>query len=162
MAVALADSSTLIHLARAGRFDLLADLFDRVLVPPAVWDEVVVQGAGLPGADDVRKAREGGLIEVVELARPGDVDRGQGALDAGEAEAIALMEQEDADVLVLDESAARALARDRGLSTTGLIGLLVRGHQRGHVDDLEEAIDEVRAGGFWIDDRQVKEILDRI
>ena len=44
------DSSPLISLAIIGQLDLLPKLYRRVLIPPAVWNEVTVQGVGLPGA----------------------------------------------------------------------------------------------------------------
>lgn len=161
MARAVVDSSTPIHLARIGRVPLLDELFDAVPVPSAVWDEVVVQGDGLPGAKEMRSARQDGWMAVVDIEDPDTVDRAGGALDPGEAEAIALALQEDADALVLDEAAARRAARDRGLPTTGTVGLLLAGYRRGHVDDLEQELEDLRATGFWIDDRLVREILRR-
>ncbi len=49
-AAIVADSSPLISLAILEQLDLLPQLYQRVLVPPAVWDEVTVQGVGLPGS----------------------------------------------------------------------------------------------------------------
>lgn len=167
MARAVVDSSTPIHLARIGRVPLLDELFDAVPVPSAVWDEVVVQGDGLPGAKEMRSARQDGWMAVVDIEDPDTVDRAGGALDPGEAEAIALalQEEEDArgrpDALVLDEAAARRAARDRGLPTTGTVGLLLAGYRGGHVDDLEQELEDLRATGFWIGDRLVREILRR-
>lgn len=161
MARAAVDSSTPIHLARIGRVPLLDELFDAVLLPSAVWDEVVVQGDGLPGAKEMRSARQDGWMAVVDIEDPDTVDRAGGALDPGEAEAIALALQEDADALVLDEAAARRAARDRGLPTTGTVGLLLAGYRRGHVDDLEQELEDLRETGFWIGDRLVREILRR-
>lgn len=161
MARAAVDSSTPIHLARIGRVPLLDELFDAVLLPSAVWDEVVVQGDGLPGAKEMRSARQDGWMAVVDIEDPDTVDRAGGALDPGEAEAIALALQEDADALVLDEAAARRAARERGLPTTGTVGLLLAGYRRGHVDDLEQELEDLRETGFWIGDRLVREILRR-
>ena len=45
----MSNASPLINLARIGKLDLLHRLYDSVLIPQAVWDEVVVQGAGQPG-----------------------------------------------------------------------------------------------------------------
>lgn len=43
--VIIADSSPLIALAIIGELELLPRLYQRVVIPPAVWDEVTVQGA---------------------------------------------------------------------------------------------------------------------
>lgn len=62
----ISDSSTLIHLARIGRLLLLRELFGTVMIPPAVWTEVVVEGGNRPGAAAVRVARDAGWIQIRE------------------------------------------------------------------------------------------------
>lgn len=52
----VSDSSPLIALARIGQLELLRALFGTVLVPEAVWQEVVVDGVGRPGAGEVVQA----------------------------------------------------------------------------------------------------------
>lgn len=48
--IVVADAGPLIHLAVIGQLELIQRLSPEVLVPQAVFDEVVVVGAGLPGA----------------------------------------------------------------------------------------------------------------
>lgn len=62
MPPAIRDSSTLIHLARIGRLGVLRSLFGEVLVPTAVWREVVEEGAGRPAAAEVAKAHAEGWM----------------------------------------------------------------------------------------------------
>jgi predicted nucleic acid-binding protein len=50
------DASTLIALARIGQLDILAQVGEQVVIPVAVYDEVVVKGAGKPGSDEVQQA----------------------------------------------------------------------------------------------------------
>ncbi|MEH2112267.1 hypothetical protein [Nostoc sp.] len=42
------DSSPLISLAIIAQLELLPQLYQRILLPTAVWDEVIIQGVGLP------------------------------------------------------------------------------------------------------------------
>jgi predicted nucleic acid-binding protein len=49
------DASTLIALARIGQLDILAQVGEQVMIPMAVYDEVVVKGTGKPGSDEIRK-----------------------------------------------------------------------------------------------------------
>ena len=51
----VADSSPLIFLAIIEQLELLPQLYQQVLLPPAVWDEVTVQGV-LPGAQAVSQS----------------------------------------------------------------------------------------------------------
>ena len=44
MSVVVSDASPLINLARVGRFDLLTAFYDRIVIPQAAYDEVVVRG----------------------------------------------------------------------------------------------------------------------
>ena len=48
--IVVCDSGPLIALASLGQLDLLRQIYDRVLVPPAVIREVVAQGGRRPGA----------------------------------------------------------------------------------------------------------------
>ena len=71
---AVADSSPLVILAKLGYFDLLNRVFPRVYISPEVHHEVVIAGAGMPGASDVSEAR---WIEVKSLRNPSGVDAAQ-------------------------------------------------------------------------------------
>ena len=53
MSIIVSDASPLINLARLNRFDLLAAFYGQVTIPQAVYDEVVVQGAGRDGSHEV-------------------------------------------------------------------------------------------------------------
>jgi len=46
---AVSDSSPLIHLAKIEALELISRLYSRVLIPPAVWREVVEESDGRPG-----------------------------------------------------------------------------------------------------------------
>ena len=46
----VSNASPLINLARIGQLDLLQQLYGQLTIPEAVWHEVVVEGAGQPGA----------------------------------------------------------------------------------------------------------------
>ena len=65
MGLIISDSSTLIHLASIGRLALLKAFYGQVVVPPAVWREVVEQGKGRAGAGEVEQARQAGWIKGI-------------------------------------------------------------------------------------------------
>jgi predicted nucleic acid-binding protein len=52
----VSDSSPLIHLAKIEALELLSRLYSRILIPPAVWREVVEESDGRPGAVEMQKA----------------------------------------------------------------------------------------------------------
>ncbi|MCK4394629.1 hypothetical protein KAX17_17135 [Candidatus Bipolaricaulota bacterium] len=64
MPKAVSDSSTLIHLAGIGRLKLLRQFYKKILIPPAVWKEVVEEGQSRPGAREVEEGHRSGWIAV--------------------------------------------------------------------------------------------------
>jgi hypothetical protein len=44
------DSSSLIALSIIQQLELLPKLYQRVVIPHKVWEEITINGAGLPGA----------------------------------------------------------------------------------------------------------------
>jgi len=65
MPLVISDASTLIHLAGIGRLALLKEIYEKIVIPAAVWAEVVEQGRGRSGAMEVEVARQAGWIEVL-------------------------------------------------------------------------------------------------
>lgn len=151
MPAAVSDSSTLIHLAAVGRLVLLRGFYDQVMVPPAVWKEVVEEGRGRPGTEEVKEAARAGRLKVIPPINEALVRLLKRDLDAGEAEAIALALEAGAEVILLDESDARAAAGMYGLSKTGVVGLLIRARLEGKIVSLGHELDQLRRqAGFWI------------
>ena len=52
----VSNASPLIALVRIGQLDLLGQLYSAIIIPEAVWHEVVVEGADQPGAKAVSSA----------------------------------------------------------------------------------------------------------
>jgi predicted nucleic acid-binding protein len=145
----VSNSSPLINLARIGRLTLLRELFGVLIVPDAVWQEVVVEGAGQPGADEVRAAE---WIQRQAVMNTQLVQALQQDLDAGEAEAIALSLELGADLLLMDENLGRQTARHLGLRYIGLIGALVMAKRRGLISAVKPHLDMLRdIAGFRVD-----------
>ncbi len=162
MPKAIADASTLIHLARIGQLALLPTFFDTVLVPPAVWREVVTDGTGQPGAKELETARENGWARVEDPTNAELLMLLNRDLGAGEAEAIALATSHPDHILLVDEAAARQVADVYDLEKTGIVGLLLRAKLEDRIPSLAKALDELRdAGGFWIDEGLIERVLDR-
>ncbi|MHA1595054.1 MAG: hypothetical protein ACTSXX_09990 [Candidatus Baldrarchaeia archaeon] len=49
------NSSILIALSKLRLLSVLTKLFDKVIIPGSVYEEVVVRGAGRPGAEEVKE-----------------------------------------------------------------------------------------------------------
>jgi predicted nucleic acid-binding protein len=132
---AVADSSPLVILAKLACFDLLNRLFPLLYISGEVFQEVVVSGAGLPGASEVAGAR---WIEVRQLQNRADLLAAQQrhGLGLGELSTILLAKELHVDGVLLDDYDARKLARAEGLRVQGSVGLLETFYLRGHLSDL--------------------------
>jgi len=95
----VSDSSPLISWARAGKLELLRRLIKELVVPEAVYKEVVIDGKGKPGAEDVERAAWVRRDQVRQRDKVDDLSRRFGP---GESEAIALASEMGA-ILLIDE-----------------------------------------------------------
>ena len=121
--VVVSNTSPLTNLSAIGHFDLLHKLFGELHIPHAVAAELSFDGKSWPGADDVARSP---WIKTHAVLDQHTVDALRLELDPGEAEAIALALQLNADLVLLDEQAGRRAAEHLGLAMMGVVGLLLR------------------------------------
>lgn len=154
---AVSNSSPLISLARIGQLGLLRQLHGEMVIPDAVWREVVIAGAGQPGADDVRTATWIQRQSVVDQQLVWALRQ---ELGSGEAEAIVLSLETGVGLLLMDERLGRATARHLGLRCVGLVGLLTEAKRRGLINEVRPYLDAPRTrAGFHIGDELQERVL---
>ena len=153
--IAVADASPLCYLVLIGEIDLLRHLFSRVVVPHAVILEL--QHADAPAAVRTWASSLPSWISVEQT--PNVISPGMEKLQAGERAAIHLAESIKPDLIIIDEKAARLVAANRGLSVTGILGVLGEAATRGLVD-LAGAIDKLRRTTFRCSPALFKAALD--
>jgi predicted nucleic acid-binding protein len=137
----VSNASPLINLARIGKISLLQDLYGELIIPVAVWQEIVVKGSGQPGADEVKAAD---WIKQQDVTNRQLTRALKQELDAGEAEAIALALEIGADLLLMDEHLGREVARHLGLRYIGLIGVLIEAKRKGLITSVKPCLDQLR------------------
>jgi hypothetical protein len=142
--VVVSDSGPLISLGNIERLDLLPSLFSRVVVPRAVWREVVENNPSLPGALAVRAVD---FIDVVDIDQ---LDAAVEGLDIGEAEAITFARHLDHSMLLIDDGAGRRRARQLDLQFIGTIGIVGRAKLAGLIPQARPLLELLDAKGFRI------------
>jgi uncharacterized protein len=153
----VSNTSPLIGLARIGRLDLLKALYGALTIPEAVWQEVVVAGADQPGADQVKDAD---WIQTRGVTNRQLVRALQQELDAGEAEAIALALEVEADLLLMDERLGRNTAHHLGLKYIGSLGVLIEAKHKSLINAVKPELNSLRdAAGFRISERLYARVL---
>jgi len=150
--IVVADAGPIQYLVRIAAIDVLAPLYQRVLVPQTVAREL--QHSNTPAAVRTWIAQPPAWCEV----RPDpQADPTLAFLDAGERAAIALAITAHADALLIDERDGRAEAQHRRLPVTGTLGVLGAAHEAGLLD-FETALAELRRTNFYVAD----DIIDRL
>jgi uncharacterized protein len=148
--IVVSDSSPLIALASVGYLKLLQTLYGRVVVPQAVRNEVLGD-IDRPGAQEILAAE---WIEVRAASDTVDLYLARTLVHAGEAEAIGLAIELDADLLIVDERRARDLAETMGLRITGVVGVLLEAKSRGLIPAIKPILDALSvSGGFHLSHR---------
>ena len=116
--IAVSNTTPVLSLYKIGQLGLLRNLFGEIIVPAAVYNEIAVYGIGKEG-DDVFDSND--YIRVKEVENEMAVGMLRPHLDYGEAEAIVLAGELEADVLLLDEKKARRVAQANALSVIGTL-----------------------------------------
>lgn len=149
---AVSDSSPLIVLAKLGCFDLLKRLFPQLYISTEVHQEVVIAGAGLPGASEVAGAQWIEVRQLGDQAGPSAALKTL-ALGAGEFSTILLARELSADAVLLDDYNARKVARAQGLNVRGTVGLLETFYERGYLSDLRAVFLKLIERDVYVDRR---------
>lgn len=147
MTVVVSDTSPLRALDHLKLTWLLQSLYGEVLIPPAVAQELQDPASALPPLD--WRSVPGVTVRApVDKKRVEDLTQ---TLDQGEAEAICLGLEVRASALLVDERAARAVAASLGLRPVGVLAVLVRAKELGHISEVRPLLDLLRTDiGFYI------------
>jgi uncharacterized protein len=155
LAKVVSNSTPLIALARIGRFGILQELFGELMIPTAVYTEIATHGKKRAGSDELQNAH---WIQCYPVSNRALVTFLKISLDDGEAEAIALAQEMEADLILMDDQAGRYVAESVGIKLTGTVGLLSR-YYRGQPLKFKEALDELLANGFRLNRTVYENIL---
>jgi len=155
----ISNTTPLIGLSLLGRFDLLKSLFNEIVIPSAVYKELVVQGAGRVGANEIANGVNDGWVHVKDVPSTPILVTLKVDLDEGESEAIALALEQQADLLLMDERKGRAKAKAIGIEVTGTIGILLLAQEKGITIDLQTELEQLRNHGFRISAALIQQII---
>jgi predicted nucleic acid-binding protein len=152
--IVIADTTPLNYLILIGEVDVLARLYGRVVIPPAVHQELLSQGTPDPVRQWAFTPPSWLDIQSPSLAT---FDLPQG-LGPGEREAIGLAEQLQADQLIVDDLTARREAERRGLSAIGTLGVLREAAEEGLID-LRISLERLSETSFHVSPALIRDLL---
>ena len=150
------NTGPLIALCAIERLDLLDTLYDEILVPQQVHDEIL---HGDEIGKDTSVYRSASFLRITALKTPPDPVLSS-LLDQGEAAVIQLARQENISRILIDERKGRKIARNiYGLTVFGTLRLLLDAKRQNLLPNVSEPITQVLNYGYRIHDTIVQAAL---
>lgn len=127
--IVISDTSPLTSLISIDHEDILKQLYKDVIIPQAVYRELLKEHINLPDFVIVKNVKDREHVESL-------IKR----VDIGEAEAIVLAKEKKADFLLIDEQIGRRVAESEGIKIIGLMGILLIAKGKGYIDSVRDTV----------------------
>ncbi len=148
----VSNAGPLIALSVIGKLEILNTLFQPIMIPSTVNQEILSGGdkwTGMPSFKDAAWLRVQACHRSKDPLLPG-------MLHQGEADVIRLARQLDIRYVLIDEAKARKIARDiYGLKVIGTARVLVEAKKNGLIENVERELRSMQARGYWIAEKIV-------
>jgi hypothetical protein len=165
----VSNSSPLIYLAKISKLDLIRDIYSRVWISEAVFNETVTKGKALKITDASIIEEAAGkwiLIKTIDS----ETSQKYAFLDEndkiglGEKQALKLCKQINADTLIADDKEARRTARLLRIKSIGSCGILIQAHKKGLIStsEAQQALNDLIKAEFRIDPTVYQTIINKL
>ncbi|MEJ2249313.1 MAG: hypothetical protein P8Y97_06590 [Candidatus Lokiarchaeota archaeon] len=171
--IVISDTAPIISFGKAHKLYLLKDLYQTIYLPIEVWEELIFplvrNKNDLPEDINIElKAKEEGWIivknpqeeESIELALKLSQELG-----LGESYAIALSNELNADLLLINDRKARDVARNLGIKTKWTTEVLIDAVSKDFItsfDSFMEIFDNMIENGLWLEKDYYEKILKKV
>jgi len=153
----ISDTSCLSALIQTEHLHLLKNLYQSITIPVVVFEELaVLSDFGV----DISVLEESTWLKVHTPSDVAFVEKLMLDLHAGEAQAIALALELNADLIIVDDYEARQVATSLGLHITGLGGVLLEAKKQYFIKEVKPLLDQIiNFAGFYLSTQVYNRIL---
>jgi predicted nucleic acid-binding protein len=152
----VSNTTPIISLLKVDELEILKKLYKELFIPYEVYIEIeagknkeyYVDLATIEWIRIVKIQNEKSLSFFLDL-------------DKGEAEAIVLANEMEADLIILDETLGRFHAKHIGLKVTGTIGILLKAKENGIIDKIKPILNGLVEKGIWLSEKLIKQTLTK-
>ena len=149
----ISNATPLIYLAKANKLALLQTTINQVLIPKAVFQEVVVEGKRLGEKDAYRveKAIDQSWLKVKEVKNMFSL---KVSLHLGEIEVISLAKEKGIKTVLMDDAKGRSVAELAGLKPVGTLWIILQAVKNRIIDfdEFLSTLEDIIHAGFYLKD----------
>lgn len=161
--IVISDTTPILSLLKAGKLDLLKILYQRVVVPEAVYDELT---ANADYKDEKEKILNCSFLSVEKVSNVESVNilRNVTGLDAGESESLILYGEKKADLLLMDERKGRGVAKKMSVQYVGTMGVLMQAFDESIVtaEEIRKILEMLLASDIRLSRKLCNKVLDYV
>ena len=139
----ISNATPIISLCSVHHEHILKELFNHIVIPEAVENELRVLER--PGSD----FSDNSLVEVEAVKNEDLVHLLMKDLDRGESETIALAKQRKADIVIIDEIAGYQIAKHFDLPVVRTLSVMKTAKERGIIKKIAPLLSEMVQKGRW-------------
>jgi predicted nucleic acid-binding protein len=137
--------------------DILKTIFKELHVTTAVHTEIE---AYFSGDYQWQRCLNEDFIIITEIQTSPKIKELMIHLHMGEAEALCLCIENNAQLCLFDDRDARIIARLNNIPVSGTLGVLMKAKETGIIESVKELMDRLRTDHhYWIDDAMYKKVL---
>lgn len=152
--ILVADASALIALANCDSLVLLEAIYGNVIVPEAVFLEVIADDK--PQSIRLQTYLQG-KVRKVDMQRFIYLDA---FADAGETQAMLLYKEIDADYLLIDDKRGRKVAKINQIRTVGSLGVLLQAKHAGLIPCIKPLLDQISSSPIYMSEALIQIVLE--
>ncbi len=151
----LSNTTPLIALAGINSLELLHQLYGSIIIPPAVKAELI-------GEPEKSAVANSPWIVVKPISHEERKRDFRTRLHAGEVEVMILAEElgaGGADLVIMDDYAAKKTAKFMGMKTTGTLGILIQAKKQGLIQEVKPLMEAVISQGLYVSEKIQRLVL---
>ena len=136
--IVVSDTSCITNLIQIDQLILLSKLYSTIIITPIVKEEL----QSFHSFSEETITSLGIFLQTPKNTSA--VNLLMNDLDAGESESIVLAEELHADFLLVDERQATKIAKQRGLTTIGILGIILLAKDLKHIEFIKPLLDDLK------------------
>lgn len=151
------NSTPIIILCAIEHLHILKELYQVILIPGAVYREVTEKKDSACN----QLCAHYDWIKILQVKDNSERKMFKAKLHEGEVEVMLLAEEQKADLLIIDDNAAKRTAKYLGFNVTGTLGVLIKAKRHGLIRELKPLLLLMKSRGFYISPELETLVLDQ-